>query len=144
MNKEFLWVSQIARTTVGAGQGGQAVGSRVVKWERRGNRVLLRSVSYDIVADRRQPIAQAVEAANNDTILMAFNIEALGKDDAPVIDVTRAFTTEVPEFSGRARVRSRTLRRASARSSSARCRSPTTSRSKRRTPTRPASSSRDP
>ena len=78
-----------------------------MKWERRNNRVLLRGVSYDIVADRRQPIAQAVEAANNDTILMAFNIEALGKGDAPVIDVTRMFTTEVPEFSGRARVRSR-------------------------------------
>jgi len=107
LNQEFLWVSQIARTTVGAGQGGQAMGSRVVKWERRGNRVLLRGVSYDIVADRRQPIAQAVEAANNDTILMAFNIEAFGKNDAPVIDVTRAFTTEVPEFSARARVRSR-------------------------------------
>jgi hypothetical protein len=107
LGEEFLWVSQIARTTVGAGQGGQAIGSRVVKWERRGNRVLLRSVSYDIVADRRQPIAQAVQAANNDTILMAFNIEALGKGDAPVIDVTRLFTTEVPEFSGRARVRSR-------------------------------------
>ena len=107
LNKEFLWVTQIARTTIGAGQGGQAVGSRVVKWERRNNRVLLRGVSYDIVADRRQPIAQAVEAANNETILMAFNIEALGKDDSPVIDVTRVFTTEVPEFSGRARVRSR-------------------------------------
>jgi hypothetical protein len=109
LGREFLWVSQIARTTVGAGQGGQAVGSRVVKWERRGNRVLLRSVSYDIVADRRQPIAQAVEAANNATILMAFNVEALGKDDAPVIDVTRVFTTEVPEFSARGRVRSRTF-----------------------------------
>ena len=41
LGKEFLWVSQIARTTVGAGQGGQALGSRVVKWERRGNRVAL-------------------------------------------------------------------------------------------------------
>jgi hypothetical protein len=38
---------------------------------------------------------------------MAFNVEAVGKDEAPVIDVTRLFTTEVPEFSGRARVRSR-------------------------------------
>jgi Met-zincin/Domain of unknown function (DUF5117)/Domain of unknown function (DUF5118) len=107
LNKEFLWVSQIARTTVGAGQGGQAVGSRVVRWERHNNRVFLRSVSYDIVADRNMPIAQAVAAANNDTILMAFNVEALGKDEAPVIDVTRLFTTEVPEFSGRSRVRSR-------------------------------------
>jgi len=107
LNKEFLWVSQIARTTVGAGQGGQAVGSRVVKWERHNNRVFLRSISYDIVADRKLPIAQAVQAANNEAILMAFNVEAVGKDDAPVIDVTRLFTTEVPEFSARGRVRSR-------------------------------------
>ena len=106
LDKEFLWVSQIARTTIGVGQGGQALGNRVVRWERRGNRVLLRSVSYDIVADPALPIAQAVDAANNDTILMAFNVEAVGANDAPVIEVTRLFTTEVPEFSGRARVRS--------------------------------------
>ena len=33
LGKEFLWVSQIARTTIGAGEGGQAAGNRVVKWE---------------------------------------------------------------------------------------------------------------
>jgi hypothetical protein len=109
LNEELLWVSQIARTTLGAGQGGQAAGNRVVKWERRGNRVLLRSVAYDIVASPSRPIAQAVEAANNATILMTFNIEAFGQDEAPVIDVTRLFTTEVAEFSGRARVRSATF-----------------------------------
>ena len=106
LNQEFLWVSQIARTTLGAGQGGQPIGSRVVKWERRGNRVLLRSLVYDIVAQRSQPIAQAVEAANNATVLMAFNVEAVGPDEAPVIEVTRLFTTDIAEFSGRARVRS--------------------------------------
>ena len=51
----------------------------------------------------------AIEAANNDAILMAFNIEAFGKDEAPVIEVTRLFATEVPEFSARARVRSQTF-----------------------------------
>ncbi|MDO8678979.1 MAG: zinc-dependent metalloprotease [Acidobacteriota bacterium] len=107
LDTEFLWVSQIARTTLGVGWGGQAAGNRVVRWERRGNRVLLRSVSYDVVADSGQPIARAVKAANNDTILMAFNIESFGKDDAAVIEVTRLFTTEVPEFSVRSRVRSR-------------------------------------
>src|SRR5690242_15521472 len=30
LGKEFLWVSQIARTTVGVGYGGQALGNRVV------------------------------------------------------------------------------------------------------------------
>src|SRR6266545_6476578 len=30
--KEFLWVSQIAKTTLGVGYGGQAMGNRVVRW----------------------------------------------------------------------------------------------------------------
>ena len=79
----------------------------MVKWERRGDRILLRAVSYDVVADPATPIAKAVEAANYNPIVAAFNIEALGKDDAAVIEVTRLFTTDVPEFSGRTRVGAR-------------------------------------
>jgi hypothetical protein len=109
LGKEFLWVSQIAKTTLGAGYGGQAAGNRVVKWERRGNRVLLKSVSYDVVADPSLPIAKAVQAANNDSIVASFNVETIGKDDAPVIEVTRLFTTEIPEFTARTRVGARTF-----------------------------------
>jgi hypothetical protein len=107
LGKEFLWVSQIARTTIGVGYGGQAAGNRVVKWERRGNRIFLRNVSYEVVADPSMPVARAVQAANNDTIIMAFNIEAFGKNDSCVIDVGRLFTTEVTEFSARTRLRAR-------------------------------------
>ena len=107
LGKEFLWVSQIAKTTLGVGYGGQAAGNRVVKWERHGNRILLRNVSYDVVADPSLPVSRAVQAANNDTIIMAFNIEAFGKDDSAVIDVTRLFTTEVTELSARTRLRAR-------------------------------------
>ena len=107
LGKEFLWVSQIARTTLGAGYGGQAAGNRVVRWERRGNRVFLRNVSYEVVADPSLPVARAVQAANNDTIIMAFNIEAFGKNDSCVIDVGKLFTTEVTEFSPRTRLRAR-------------------------------------
>ena len=107
LGKEFLWVSQIAKTTLGVGYGGQAAGNRVVKWERKGNRILLRNVTYDVVADPKLPVSRAVQAANNDTIIMAFNIEALGKDDSAVIDATRLFTSEVTEFSARTRLRAR-------------------------------------
>jgi hypothetical protein len=107
LNKEFLWVSQIARTTLGVGYGGQAAGNRVVKWERKGNRILLRNIAYDVVADPKLAISRAVQAANNDTIIMAFNVEAIGKDDSAVIDVSRLFTTEVTEFSARTRLRAR-------------------------------------
>jgi uncharacterized protein DUF4953/uncharacterized protein DUF5117/uncharacterized protein DUF5118 len=109
LGRDFLWVSQIAKTTLGAGYGGQAAGNRVVRWERRGDRILLRAVSYDVVADAQLPIARAVEAANNSPIVMAFNIEALGKEDAAVIDVTRLFTSDVTEFSGRTRIGARTF-----------------------------------
>ncbi len=105
LGKDFLWVSQIAKTAIGVGYGGQAMGNRVVRWERKDNRVLLRSVSYEVVADPSLPVARAVRDANNDAIIMAFNVEAVGKDEAPVIDVTRLFTTEVQEFNARTRLR---------------------------------------
>ncbi len=33
LGKEYLWVTQIAKTTFGVGYGGQALGRRVVRWE---------------------------------------------------------------------------------------------------------------
>ncbi len=47
--KEFLWVSQIARTTMGVGYGGQELGTRVIYWELSGNKVHLRDVNYSVV-----------------------------------------------------------------------------------------------
>ena len=107
LGKEFLWVSQIQKNTIGAGYGGAAIGNRVVKWERQGNRVFLRNVNYEIVADKDSPVAKAVAEANNDSIIMAFNVEANGPEESAVIDVTRLFSTDVPEISGRARLRGR-------------------------------------
>src|ERR1051326_5877812 len=49
LNREFLWVTQIARTTLGVGYGGQMLGDRVVVWQRSGNKVHLRQVVYDVV-----------------------------------------------------------------------------------------------
>src|SRR5438132_8848688 len=98
-NREFLWVTQIARTTLGAGYGGQALGNRVVRWERNENKVNLRNINYSVVADPSKPIAQAVQASNNDSILMTFPVAAWGPDGAAVIEVSRLFTTDVFEFS---------------------------------------------
>jgi hypothetical protein len=54
MGRDLLLVTQIAKTNEGDGYGGQALDQRVVRWERRGNRVLFRSVSYAIVSDPRR------------------------------------------------------------------------------------------
>lgn len=108
-NKEFLWVTQIARTTVGVGYGGQALGNRVVRWERNGNKIQLRNIDYSVVADANLPVARAVRAANNDSIIMTFPVAAWGAEEAAVIDVSRLFTTDVAEFSARQRLSATTM-----------------------------------
>ena len=62
--------------------------------------MFLRVVNYDVVADPNTAIAKAVEAANYNPIVMAFNIEALGKDEAAVIDVVDGSTSAVESEAG--------------------------------------------
>ncbi|MBI2072980.1 MAG: DUF5118 domain-containing protein [Gemmatimonadetes bacterium] len=61
LGKEMLLVTRAARVPVNLGYGGQQMGpSRVLRWERREHRVLLRTVEYVTVADSTTPIYQAV------------------------------------------------------------------------------------
>ncbi|HRJ90355.1 MAG TPA: zinc-dependent metalloprotease [Pyrinomonadaceae bacterium] len=109
IDKQFLMVTQIASTTVGVGYGGQALGRRVVRWERNENKINLRNVNFSIVADPTLPIAEAVRNSNHDTILMSFPVAAWGPDEAAVIDVTRLFTTDMFEISARQRLNATTM-----------------------------------
>ena len=105
LGRDFLLVTQIARTTRGVGYGGQAVSNRVVRWERRDNKVLLRTASFDIMADTSLPIYQAVQAANYNPIVASFDVLAYGPDSAAVIDVSRLFTNPPPELGPGQRLR---------------------------------------
>ena len=104
LDKEFLWNARIAQTTQGVGFGGTLVADHVVRWELRGERVLLRDVDYAATADPRTPMAAAVKASNTDTIVMSFDVAALSPAGDPVIDVTRLFITDIAEFAIRTRL----------------------------------------
>lgn len=78
--------------------GGDQFSERAIRWERAGNRIILRSPSYSMVADSTLAIHRAVVAASYPPILATFDVLAYGPDSAAVIDVTRLFTTAVPEF----------------------------------------------
>jgi hypothetical protein len=100
MNKDILLVQEIAQTTLGAGYGGQAAGNRLLRFERRDNRVLLRGISYEIMAsDSTSPVAGAVQASNVHPVIATFSVEAYGTDSAAVIDVSRLFTQPPQELS---------------------------------------------
>ena len=77
--------------------GDQFVG-RTLRFERNGNRVLLRSPSFAITADSTLSVYRAVQGSNYGAIVAAFSVEAFGPDSAAVIDATRLFTTSIPEL----------------------------------------------
>ena len=107
LNKDMLLVGRYTRAAAAnpnlpSGQfgnyGGDQFAERTLRWERSGNRVILRSPSFSIVADTTAPVYKAVEAANYPPVIAVFNVEAYGPDSAAVIDVTRLYTTGVTEF----------------------------------------------
>ena len=56
-----------------------AAASSPTKWSSgrlRNNRVYLREINFSVTRDPDSPIATAVKDANNDTIIMAFNVAA--------------------------------------------------------------------
>jgi hypothetical protein len=99
LGKEMLWVTQIEKTGTGSGYGGSPVGDRVVRWEQRGDDILLREVKYGIRADTKDPIKNAVQSSSVEPIIAVLGVKAYGKDKAPVIEVTELFTGDLPEFS---------------------------------------------
>jgi hypothetical protein len=54
LDKDFLINSQIKRNAAGSGgYGGQQIGTRVVRWSMKGDRVLLLNMDYSMMADHR-------------------------------------------------------------------------------------------
>ena len=77
---------------------GDEFGERTLRWERSGNRVVLRSPSYAITADTSLSVYRAVQHSNYGPIIAVLNVDAYGPDSSAVVDVTRLFTTSVPEI----------------------------------------------
>jgi hypothetical protein len=74
--------------------------TRMVAFERDGNRILLRQRSHGIIAAEGAAIGHAVAAMTVGPIIAAFNVETWGPDSAAVINATRLFTTNITEFVG--------------------------------------------
>ncbi|HEX6944101.1 MAG TPA: zinc-dependent metalloprotease [Gemmatimonadaceae bacterium] len=116
LGRDFLLVSRIAGVPANVGgflSAGTSVGERLVRWERSGDRLSMRSISVDAVADDSLPIAISVASNNVGAILMAFPIQAYGRagsrDSATfVVDVTEFFGGDTPTLSGLSAAQRRT------------------------------------
>ena len=96
INREMLMVTRIAKTANGIGFGGGKTNTQVLRWKRKGKKILLRVVSHNVVADTILPIHEAVVNSNFEPVLFSFPIKAFNKDTtAVVIDATSLFSTDV-------------------------------------------------
>jgi len=108
LGRDILLVSRIARAQEGTGYGGVRLSNRVLRWEKRGDDILLRNVIYQSVADTSSSVYRAVRAATFEPIIASFEIDAIGPDSTTsLIEVTTLFTTDIPELSPRERYRGR-------------------------------------
>ncbi len=101
LGAEMLIVTRIAKTANGLGFGGGKQNTQVVRWEKKKNQILLRSISYENVAADSLPIHEAVVNSNFEPIIEAFPIEIRGKDTlnpTSVIEVTKLFTEDIKSF----------------------------------------------
>lgn len=98
LGKEMLMVSRIAKTATGIGFGGGKINTQVLRWEKKENKINLRVVSHDIVADEDLPIKEAVVNSNFEPVLFSFKIEALRNDSivkSSVIKASDLFSKDV-------------------------------------------------
>jgi len=104
MGRDLLSLSRIAQVPTDLGaftSAGTKAAEQIIRFERNGDRVLLRTISYGAVADSALAISQSVRVNNFEPVVAAFDIASLSEDSAGVvIDVTELYTTDVPAFSG--------------------------------------------
>ena len=88
LGRDMAIMSRIAKTAEGLGWGGDRLAQQqVVQWERRGDKILLRGVTYNNDADRNLPIYRAVQNSNFPTIIESFEITE-DRTGSVVIDVS--------------------------------------------------------
>jgi hypothetical protein len=105
LNKDMLLVSRIAQIPNGLGGGyinaGTKMHEQVVRWEKKYNKVLLRTKSYISLANENLPINISVQTNNYEPVIHAFDIKTYNPDSSNlVIDVTKFYTSDIKAIGG--------------------------------------------
>lgn len=109
LTKEMLWYAELSEVSRSVGFAKLAVHlPRVVKWERRDNRVFVRDLTsaafaQDELPEPGDPIeVEPIEIVSSNlslpSIMLTFDVITEGPDGSPVVDVSETFATNIPEF----------------------------------------------
>ena len=102
LEKEILVVSRVSAgphkfSAFGAGVYNKLSDHQVIRFQRHGNFILVRLVTYNDFANKELPIYKSVRKNNFEPIVYSFKIEAVGIGASSyIINVKDFFTTDVP------------------------------------------------
>jgi hypothetical protein len=104
LGRDILLITRISGVPAGFGgfpSAGMSLGEQVIRFEERGDRLLVRKISFRAVADAEEPIYRSVVSNHLPPVLAAFDVEALTADSSGlVVDVTDFFQGDTPALSG--------------------------------------------
>lgn len=87
LGKEIMWVTTMERSSAFYGFGQTEVQDRVVRFEKRDDKILMRSISYSMRAeDSHGDVKRALEKGNIEPILAVYSVAAYGEGESMVID----------------------------------------------------------
>lgn len=100
LEKEILIVTRISGHVKGLNFGGAGMKSRpqqVIRFQKHGGKIIMRSVSFNSIANEDEPIYTSVKNNNFEPVIASFKLEAI-KDDssAYVINVNEFFSNDIP------------------------------------------------
>ncbi len=98
LNKLMMWQAEVVKGPAGVTWGGLPLGHRYLRFDRRGNKIFLWNVSFEKRGDGKA-VQLAVDSANMDSIIYAFNVEAEGKDRSAVVNATPLYLTDITDLS---------------------------------------------
>ncbi len=98
LGQDFLFNTEFSALSTGTDfvAPGSVVDNRIGRFIRRGNKLYLEDVRYELWAPKQSSIQRGVEAASLNTVLRTFDVIREGVNGAPIIDITSILVGEVP------------------------------------------------
>ncbi|HSI72211.1 MAG TPA: DUF5117 domain-containing protein, partial [Fimbriimonas sp.] len=103
LGRQLLLQAELAELPPNTSYPGEGMGTKVVRFTRRGNKIFLRNSDFSMRATGDDATKLGVTLATLEPILIAFDVQTEGKDEAgkptAVIDVTSLYTSDMADLS---------------------------------------------
>lgn len=98
LGRELLWQTEIAELGQGTGAyNGAGLETHVIRFTKRNNKIYMRRVDFGMKGEGDPGTLLGVQINSVEPIIQSFNVEAMSKEGAAVIDVTQLFAGDPPE-----------------------------------------------